>query len=129
MKKLVTILFLMLSFVFASYAQESEEIGPSRNTEIMRKVDIMDIEGKIVQNVSVTMKSMPLDLLLDYSRVKVKIIDTDGNTIWKKTLKKAYLYIFSNGQIQIGKPRFPKIVIWPQNGGYCGAIREKEGVY
>ena len=91
----------------------------------------MDIEGDIFKNVVVTMKSMSPDYLLDKYRVRVTIVDADGKKVWKKTLKNVYLYVFSDGQVQIGKQNFNQIVIRKpsDNGDYFGIIREKEGVF
>ena len=130
MKRTVTTLLLILSLVFASYAQEPQTAKPTHDTEILRRVDIMDIEGKIVKNVSVTMKSISPDHIInDHERVKVTIKNANGKTIWKKTLKNSYLYIFPGGQIQIGPASFDKIVIRRENGIFYGMIREKEGVF
>ncbi len=54
----------------------------------------------------------------------------NGVKVWKKTMKNAYLYVFLNGQVQVGQPKFSKILIYKNDSGsYIGKIREKEGIY
>lgn len=55
MKKFVTILFLIVSFAFSGLAQEPETVSPLFDTEVVRKVVLMDIEGELFDNVVVTM--------------------------------------------------------------------------
>ena len=108
-----------------------ETTKPLTDTEIMRNVSSMDIEGKEYENVTVTLKSISPDYFFyDIFRVKVTIVDMEGNTVWKKTLKNVFLYVFSDGQIQVGKPNFDRILIKKNySGAFTGKIREKEGVY
>ena len=51
--------------------------------------------------------------------------------LYKKTLKNVFLYVFSNGQIQVGKKNFDQIVVSKSKSTdeNIGIIREKEGVY
>jgi len=51
--------------------------------------------------------------------------------VYKKTLKNVFLYVFSNGQIQVGKKNFDQIVVQKSKSTdeNIGIIREKEGVY
>ena len=132
MKKFVTILFLIVSFAFSALAQESETVSPLFDTEVVRKVALMDIEGELFNNVVVTMKSISPDYLLsDQYRVKVTIKNAKGKKIWKETLNNVYLYVFSNGQVIVGKKHFDQILIYksPETGNMLGLLREKEGIY
>lgn len=132
MKKFVTILFFIVSFAFSGLAQEPETVSPLFDTEVVRKVALMDIEGELFDNVVVTMKSISPDYLLSNQyRVKVTIKSAKGKKIWKKTLYNAYLYVFSNGQVQVGKKHFDQIVISRaiSSSDFLGIVREKEGVY
>ncbi len=54
-----------------------------------------------------------------------------GKRFGKKTFYNAFMYVFSNGQVQIGKPNFHQLVIFKSTFGnsYNGVIREYEGVY
>ena len=101
------------------------------DTEIERNVSRLDIEGKEYKNVKVTFKSISPDYYFsDKHKVKVTIVDMDDKKVWKKTLKNTFLYVFSNGQIQVGRPNFNKILIQKNDSGsFIGKIREKEGVY
>lgn len=131
MKRFVTILFMTLSLVVSSFAQELESVKPLADTEIVRRVAIMDIEGVTVDNVVVTLKSNSPDYFFtDKHKVKVTITNANGKMIWKKTLKNAFLYVFSDGQIQVGKRNFNQILIQKSSSGWVvGKIREKEGIY
>lgn len=123
------LLFLIFNFTTSVFAQETTK--PMHNTEIMRNVSLIDIEGKEYHNVKVTFKSISPDYFIsDSYRVKVTIVNDDNKKVWKKTLKNVYLYVFPSGQIQVGKPNFDKILISKTyNGDYIGKIREKEGIY
>ncbi|MBO5611273.1 MAG: hypothetical protein J5918_01605 [Prevotella sp.] len=132
MKHFVTILFLILSLSISGFAQEPESAKPLTDTEVLRKVAIMDIEGQIYDNVVVTMKSTSPDYIItDKYKVKVTITDANGKKIWKKTLKNVFLYVFSDGQVQVGKQNFDRILIRKSSltGDFIGKIREKEGIY
>jgi hypothetical protein len=129
MKPRILLILLIFNFTTSLFSQETTK--PLTDTEIERNVSSMDIEGKEYENVKVTLKSISPDYFFsDIFKVKVTIVDMEGNTVWKKTLKNVFLYVFSNGQIQVGKPNFDKILIKKNySGSYTGTIREKEGVY
>lgn len=130
MKKLILIFALILSCVTNIFAQETAK--PLTDTEIVRKVALMDIEGTYYENVVVTLKSTsPNYFISDKYKVKVSVVDSNGKKIWKKTLKGVFLYVFSNGQVQVGKNNFDQIVIQKSSisGNVIGPIREKEGVF
>ena len=129
MKLRILLIFMIFNFSTSLFSQETTK--PLTDTEIMRNVSSMDIEGKEYENVTVTLKSISPDYFFyDIFRVKVTIVDMEGNTVWKKTLKNVFLYVFSDGQIQVGKPNFDRILIKKNySGAFTGKIREKEGVY
>ena len=132
MKHFLTVLLFMLSLVTSGFSQEPETTKQLTDAEIVRKVATMDIEGEYYDNVVVTMKSLSPDLFKrDIYKVKVTITDSNGKKIWKKTLKNVFLYVFSNGQVQIGKRNFDQIIISKSSitGDFIGKIREKEGIY
>ncbi len=53
------------------------------------------------------MKSTSPDYFItDKYKVKITITDANGKKIWKKTLKNVFLYVFSDGQVQVGKRHF-----------------------
>lgn len=132
MKRFVTILFLMMSLPLSGFAQERESARPLFDAEVVRKVALMDIEGQLYYDVVVSMKSTSPDYFLtDKFKVKVAITDAKGKKVWKKTLKNVFLYVFSNGQVQVGKTNFDQIVIQKSSltGDFVGQIRVKEGIY
>ena len=51
--------------------------------------------------------------------------------LYTKDFKNVFLYVFSNGQIQVGKKNFDQIVVSKSKttDENIGIIREKEGVY
>lgn len=135
MKKILTLLVLLLSLHTPLLAQngQSEKSVPLHDAEVVRRVLSLDIEGKVYSDVTVFIKSIrPDHFFTDKHKVKVQITDTTNRLIWKKTFKNAYLYVFSNGQVQVGRPKFNQLVIYDSkfSGKYDrGIIREKEGVY
>lgn len=133
MKKLLSILVMVLcALSISAQEKEPETTSPITGVEITRKVASLDIEGVQYNNVVVTMKPITPDYLInDRYKVKITITDSQGKKIWKKTLKNVYLYVFSDGQVQVGKPNFNQIIIRKSSysNDNIGAIREKEGVY
>ena len=125
----IFLVFLVFHFTTSLFSQETTK--PLTDTEIERNVSRLDIEGKEYKNVKVTFKSISPDYYFsDKHKVKVTIVDMDDKKVWKKTLKNTFLYVFSNGQIPVGRPNFNKILIQKNDSGsFIGKIREKEGVY
>ncbi len=123
-------MFFTVSLTFAQ--NEPETASPLMNTEIMRKVAFLDIEGKIYEDIIISFKSITPDYVIPNKyKVKVNTVDRNGKSIYKKTFKNTFLYVFSNGQIQVGKKNFDQIIIKKSvsTGENVGIIREKEGVY
>lgn len=130
MKRLLFFFAFLLSFSVGILAQESAK--PLTDMEVVRRVAVMDIEGELYENVLVTMKSTSPDYFItDKYKVKVTIQDADGKNIWKKTMKNVFLYVFSNGQVQVGKSNFDQILIQKSSysDDFIGKIREKEGIF
>ena len=133
MKK-VLLFLIMLTINNVGFAQSDEfkNVMPLTDTEIVRKVTILDIEGQNYENVTVTMKSNQPDFVFtDKFKVKVTVTDTSGAKVWNKTFKNSFLYVFSNGLIKIGKPNFSQMIICKlsDDGEWVGQVREKEGLY
>ena len=130
MKKTLLLFAMLLAFTSNVFAQE--EAKPLMDREVMRRVALIDIEGTTYKNVVVSMKSASLD---DYikgeNKVEVVITDSKGKKIWEKSLKNVFLYVFSNGQVQIAQGGFVQIVIdkLSQTDDFVGMVREKEGIY
>ncbi len=109
MKKMLLLLVVLFSFCITTFAQDVEKAHPITDTEIVRNVSILDIEGKTYHDVTITMKSTSPDYFItDKYKVKVKVVDSTGKKLWSKTFKSVFLFVFSNGQIQIGKQNFNK---------------------
>lgn len=128
MKHLFFTLFLSFVCVFSIYGQETA--SPLHDAEIERKVAFMDIEGNYYKDVVVTMKSNEPDyFFVMKGKVKVKVVDSNGKVVYKKTLKNNFLYVFSNGSVEIAREHFVKLCIFKYDGEIYGKIREKEGVF
>ena len=130
MKKILLLVAMLLTFTSNVFAQEKAK--PLIDQEVMRKVALIDIEGATYENVIVSMKSASLDdFITGKNKVEVVITDSKGKKIWKKTLKNVFLYVFSEGQVQVGNGGFHQIVIDKSSytGDFIGKIREKEGIY
>ena len=113
-------------------AQEPETARPLTDTEVVRRVALLDVEGKYYYDVVMTFKSTTPDYFItDKYKVKVSVKNNEGKTVWKKTLKNVFLYVFSTGQVQVGKQNFDMIVVQKskETGDFIGIVREKEGVY
>ena len=128
------VLLLMLMFVasLSMVAQEPETARPLTDTEVVRRVALLDVDGKYYFDVVMTFKSTTPDYFItDKYKVKVTVKNNEGKTVWKKTLKNVFLYVFSSGQIQVGKQNFDMIVVQKskETGDFIGIVREKEGVY
>ena len=89
MKKLVLFL-VMLTISIVSFAQNSEKetTKPIFDTEIVRKVTVLDIEGKSYGNVIVTFKSNKPDFVwTDKYKVKVTVTDSSGKNYGIRLLR------------------------------------------
>lgn len=128
MKHLFITLFLSFVCVFSIYGQEKAR--PLYDAEIERKVSYMDIEGTIYTDVVVTLKSNEPDyFFVMKGKVKVKVVDSNGIVVYKKTLNNNFLYVFSDGSVEIAKEHFVKLYMFKDDGKIYGKIREKEGIY
>lgn len=132
--KRILLFLMMLTINIVSFAQNSEpeKASPMTDTEIVRKCIILDVEGKLYENVTVTIKSNQPDLIFtDKYKVKITVTDASGSKVWNKTFKNAFLYVFPNGQVQVGKPNFHQMIISRADSSseWIGMVREKEGVY
>ena len=135
MKQVLSILFILLSL--SVFSQETSK--PVIDTEVVRKVAILDLEGKIYHNIEISMKSVSPQILSyqtpmfnsPYYKVIVTVLNEKRKKIWKKTLKNSYLYIFTNGQVQVGQQNFTQILIdrASDSDKFIGKIREKEGIF
>ena len=130
---LLVVATLALSCTFAQ-SDEPEKSSPSHDTEIVRRCFAMNIEGESFFNVVITLKSYDKDSepflgIKGGPRVKVTVKDNNGKNVYKKTFKNCYLYIFTNGQVQVGKPKFHQVIISKEGERWFGEIKEKEGIW
>lgn len=126
---LFAVMFFTTSWAFAQ--NEPETAKPLTDMEVVRKVAYLDIEGQFYENVTISFKSVsPGNFIFKY-RVKIKVVDKKGKLVYKKTFKNAFLYVFSDGQIQVGHKNFNQVLITKSisSDDNIGVIREKEGVY
>lgn len=131
-RKITLLVIMFLTSTFAFTQSEPGTTTPLTDMEVVRKVAILDIEGEIHEDVIISFKSTTPDYFItDKYKVKVKVVDKKGKSVYKKTFKNAFLYVFSNRQIQVGKPNFNQILITKSEltNSNIGIIREKEGVY
>ena len=132
MQKLLLSIIMLFTASLTFAQSEPETAKPLTDMEVVRKVARFDIEGKIYENVTVSFKSITPDYFIsDKYKVKVKVVNGKGKSIYKKTFKNVFLYVFSNGQVQVGKKNFDQIVVQKSvlTGDNGGMIREKEGIY
>lgn len=131
MKRFIILIVTIISMTFG-FAQgtEPEWSSPSKDTEIIRQCFSMNIEGTNYKDVMVTLKSTSPDYFFTNKyKVNVLVKDKKGKKIYKKTFKNCYLYIYRNGQIQVGLPKFTQIIIAKVGNYWCGEIKEKEGIW
>lgn len=64
-------------------------------------------------------------------KVVITVRNEKKKQVWKKTLKEAYLYVFKNGQVQVGQLNFVQVLIdkSSETDSFIGKIREKEGIF
>ena len=131
MKRILTFILISLLGAFTASAQGTvETIKPeTAENDIARDIDSIDIEGDFYCNVTVHIKSIPQSRYVTPS-VKVKIVEkTTGKTVFSKTLKGSYLFLFSDGQIQVGKHNLRQIAISKSGKNSAGIVRVKEGIW
>ena len=84
LRKFVFLIAMFLTATFAFAQNEPETTKPLTDMEVIRKVAVLDIEGKMYENVTISFKSITPDYFItDKYRVKVKVVDRDGKSIYK----------------------------------------------
>lgn len=133
MKKLLSILIIFFCAVaptFANNDDESERIPPHYNTKIEHNLTSLDIEGTVIHDVRMVFESSGPEVGRFVPFVNVRVYNSKNKCIYRRRFENCYLYIFSNGGIQVGLPRYNKVVIFPNEvSDFYGYIREREGVY
>ena len=108
MKKIICLLMLMLSFMFTQTmnAQDNQsgvlQSLPSVGTKIERNLVWIDIEGTYYNNAHLLLQSY-----YDYRYRKFVVrvnVTQNHKRIYSKRYNDSYMYLFSNGTIQVGRP-------------------------
>lgn len=87
---LLIAMFFTTSLTLAQNEQETAK--PLTDMEVVRKVAYLDIEGEIYENVTILFKSVTPDYFItDKYKVKVKVTNKKGKSVYKKTFKNAFL--------------------------------------
>lgn len=103
--KMSVLLLIMLFTCPLAFAQsEPETAKPLTDMEVVRKVAFLDIEGKYYEDVTMSFKSITPDYFIsDKYKVKVKVVDKNGKSIYKKTLKMFFYMCFQMVKYKWGK--------------------------
>lgn len=129
MKRILYILFVVL-FPLNLNAQQkdsTEKSFPLIGVEVDRNCYQLDIEGEVFNDVLIGFYCY-----YNYSwfRYETNVVVMKGKKkIYKKKFKNSYLYVFNNGQVQVGQPKFEQIVVGKKGSDYYGKIRQFKGVY
>lgn len=125
MKKLLFIAAFLLSAI-GTYAQG--EVNPSFNVNVEKIVAHFDIEGKGYDNVAASFTSKNTE---KKNTVTIIVVNDKRKKVYKKTISNSFLYVYPNGQIEVGKPDFTQVVVGESNvssNRWIGKIRIKTGV-
>ena len=90
--KMVVLLVMMFFASSLACAQnEPKTAKPLVGVEVVRKVALLDIEGKYYQDVVMSFKPVaPDDFIASKYRVRMKVVDNTGKSIYKKTFRDVF---------------------------------------
>ena len=130
MKK-VFVVFLFIFSTVSTFAQsEGESVKPIGGITLYRNVSLAAIEQNNYLDVIVKFKAAELG---DYFTNGVKVVVVDNNTgkkIYRKRFSKSYLYVFSDGTIEVGKGNaLTQIILLYKDGSGWGMILKERGIY
>ena len=128
MKK-VFVVFLFIFSTVSTFAQsEGESVKPIGGITLYRNVSLAAIEQNNYLDVIVKFKAAELG---DYFTNGVKVVVVDNNTIYRKRFSKSYLYVFSDGTIEVGKGNaLTQIILFKyKDGSGWGMILKERGIY
>ena len=117
MKRLLSFAILLLLFgTCHSLEMEEQTSAPLFDSLVVRVVDVIEIDGKMFDNVSVSLQAIPphynqIDNFVDYFSVRVVVRNRNGKKVWKKLFKRAYLFEMRSGQVQVRKSDDENFVI------------------
>ena len=130
MKK-VFVVFLFIFSTVSTFAQsEGESVKPIGGITLYRNVSLAAIQNNYL-DVIVKFKAAELG---DYFTNGVKVVVVDNNTgkkIYRKRFSKSYLYVFSDGTIEVGKGNaLTQIILFKyKDGSGWGMILKERGIY
>lgn len=125
-------LYSCLFFNRFHFAQsEGESVKPIGGITLYRNVSLAAIEQNNYLDVIVKFKAAELG---DYFTNGVKVVVVDNNTgkkIYRKRFSKSYLYVFSDGTIEVGKGNaLTQIILFKyKDGSGWGMILKERGIY
>lgn len=130
MKK-VFVVFLFIFSTVSTFAQsEGESVKPIGGITLYRNVSLAAIEQNNYLDVIVKFKAAELG---DYftNGVKVVVVNNTGKKIYRKRFSKSYLYVFSDGTIEVGKGNaLTQIILFKyKDGSGWGMILKERGIY
>ena len=131
MKK-VFVVFLFIFSTVSTFAQsEGESVKPIGGITLYRNVSLAAIEQNNYLDEIVKFKAAELG---DYFTNGVKVVVVDNNTgkkIYRKRFSKSYLYVFSDGTIEVGKGNaLTQIILFKyKDGSGWGMILKERGIY
>ena len=127
MKK-VFVVFLFIFSTVSTFAQsEGESVKPIGGITLYRNVSLAAIEQNNYLDVIVKFKAAELG---DYFTNGVKVVVV-GKKIYRKRFSKSYLYVFSDGTIEVGKGNaLTQIILFKyKDGSGWGMILKERGIY
>lgn len=130
MKK-VFVVFLFIFSTVSTFAQsEGESVKPIGGITLYRNVSLAAIEQNNYLDVIVKFKAAELG---DYftNGVVVVVDNNTGKKIYRKRFSKSYLYVFSDGTIEVGKGNaLTQIILFKyKDGSGWGMILKERGIY
>ena len=135
MKK-VFVVFLFIFSTVSTFAQsEGESVKPIGGITLYRNVSLAAIEQNNYLDVIVKFKAAELgDQGSNEARKTIEVVVVDNNTgkkIYRKRFSKSYLYVFSDGTIEVGKGNaLTQIILFKyKDGSGWGMILKERGIY
>mgnify|MGYP000402831387 FL=1 len=131
MKKSIRCILVYFFNRFHFCASEGESVKPIGGITLYRNVSLAAIEQNNYLDVIVKFKAAELG---DYFTNGVKVVVVDNNTgkkIYRKRFSKSYLYVFSDGTIEVGKGNaLTQIILFKyKDGSGWGMILKERGIY
>lgn len=126
---LITMFMLIAIWGNKSYAKYIPT--PIIDTEISRYVTLLEADGKRMNNVLVKLEAISPDNFITATyRVKITVVDSSGEVVYKETLKDVFLYLLTDDGITVSKGKIVKLYISKRDkyGRCVGIIDKKQGM-